>query len=259
MEQQHRTMIAAIQRGRFDGPNGGIQVPEGMSGTSGPRRRCHSRRVGRDREGRLDGPAGNGRARSAVDRSLDQMILDYLALGRRCRRRSRSACRSGAGLHRRALGADPAQGGLGLAVARRVGGAQRPGAHPVDVGARLDRVPGQDGRGRAPARSRSWCPRSPTARRPAVIRVTSPDASGRGAVRDQDGNERRAVRITVTVNGEQPGSVPAGGSVADLLRAPRASRAPASPSSATGTSCPKAEYAGDGAGGRATCSRWSDA
>ena len=29
MEQQHRTMIAAIQRGRFDGPNGGIQIPEG--------------------------------------------------------------------------------------------------------------------------------------------------------------------------------------------------------------------------------------
>ena len=29
MEQQHRTMIAAIQRGRFDGPNGSIQIPEG--------------------------------------------------------------------------------------------------------------------------------------------------------------------------------------------------------------------------------------
>lgn len=36
MEQQHRTMIAAIQRGRFDGANGGIQVPEGMSPPSAP-------------------------------------------------------------------------------------------------------------------------------------------------------------------------------------------------------------------------------
>ena len=25
MEQQHRTMIAAVQRGRFDGPNGAVQ------------------------------------------------------------------------------------------------------------------------------------------------------------------------------------------------------------------------------------------
>src|SRR5262249_14229478 len=33
MEQQHRTMIAAIQRGRFDGPNGSIQIPEGMAPT----------------------------------------------------------------------------------------------------------------------------------------------------------------------------------------------------------------------------------
>jgi len=31
MEQQHRTMIAAIQRGRFDGPNGAVQVPDGMT------------------------------------------------------------------------------------------------------------------------------------------------------------------------------------------------------------------------------------
>ena len=28
MEQQHRTMIAAIQRGKFDGPDGGLQAPE---------------------------------------------------------------------------------------------------------------------------------------------------------------------------------------------------------------------------------------
>ncbi len=78
MEQQHRTMIAAIQRGRFDGPNGGVQVPEGMSATAGP-----------DDDATLDGsntmtkgdataPPGTS-SPVAVDRSLDQMILDYLA------------------------------------------------------------------------------------------------------------------------------------------------------------------------------------
>ena len=36
MEQQHRTMIAAIQRGRFDGPNGAVQVPDGMSAPEAP-------------------------------------------------------------------------------------------------------------------------------------------------------------------------------------------------------------------------------
>jgi hypothetical protein len=36
MEQQHRTMIAAIQRGRFDGPNGAVLVPEGMSPPGAP-------------------------------------------------------------------------------------------------------------------------------------------------------------------------------------------------------------------------------
>ena len=81
MEQQHRTMIAAIQRGRFDGPNGGIQIPEGMSGTS-------------DNDATLDGssPVAKGDSTASpgtaspataspagVDRSLDQMILDYLA------------------------------------------------------------------------------------------------------------------------------------------------------------------------------------
>ena len=36
MEQQHRTMIAAIQRGRFDGPDGAVQVPDGMSPPTAP-------------------------------------------------------------------------------------------------------------------------------------------------------------------------------------------------------------------------------
>lgn len=66
MEQQHRTMIAAIQRGRFDGPNGTLRVPEGMSGIP---------EEGED--------TGSGQspleATSPGDRTLDQVILDYLA------------------------------------------------------------------------------------------------------------------------------------------------------------------------------------
>lgn len=62
MEQQHRTMIAAIQRGRFDGPNGSLLVPEGMSAGSGA-----------DPEETASGSA------SAGDRTLDQVILEYLA------------------------------------------------------------------------------------------------------------------------------------------------------------------------------------
>jgi hypothetical protein len=60
MEQQHRTMIAAIQRGRFDGPDGSLRVPEGMAGA--------------------DEEAAEEREQdSAGDRTLDQVILDYLA------------------------------------------------------------------------------------------------------------------------------------------------------------------------------------
>lgn len=63
MEQQHRTMIAAIQRGRFDGPDDSVRTPEGMSdGTADMA----------EAEGEADGGA-------AGDRTLDQVILDYLA------------------------------------------------------------------------------------------------------------------------------------------------------------------------------------
>ncbi len=65
MEQQHRTMIAAIQRGRFDGPNGSLRVPEGMSATLDPE----------------DSGSGVSGADQTLpgDRTLDQVILDYLA------------------------------------------------------------------------------------------------------------------------------------------------------------------------------------
>ena len=104
MEQQHRTMIAAIQRGRFDGPNGSIQIPEGMAPTAPeppPKRASRSAAVAAAKaaaappatekaESTAATPApASGKADStappsptpnpaASDRSLDQMILEYL-------------------------------------------------------------------------------------------------------------------------------------------------------------------------------------
>jgi hypothetical protein len=64
LEQQHRTMIAAIQRGRFDGPDGSVRVPEGMTAAGGE-----------------NGGAAVGSLETvtAGDRTLDQLILEYLA------------------------------------------------------------------------------------------------------------------------------------------------------------------------------------
>ena len=68
MEQQHRTMIAAVQRGRFDGPNGSVQVPEGMALTP-------PAPFDKNEETAAPGAAPPG---ARPDRSLDQMVLDYL-------------------------------------------------------------------------------------------------------------------------------------------------------------------------------------
>jgi hypothetical protein len=79
MEQQHRTMIAAIQRGRFDAPNGGIQIPEGMSpsGEPEPEPEPKAERTGKKVKADATAPPGT-QSPVPADRSLDQMILDYL-------------------------------------------------------------------------------------------------------------------------------------------------------------------------------------
>jgi hypothetical protein len=87
MEQQHRTMIAAIQRGRFDGANGGIQIPEGMAATSPPRQtpaaaKAAAKETAKEKEkekGDSTAPPGTATPLPAIDRSLDQMVLEYLA------------------------------------------------------------------------------------------------------------------------------------------------------------------------------------
>ncbi|MEX0880169.1 MAG: hypothetical protein WD451_10625 [Thermoanaerobaculia bacterium] len=82
MEQQHRTMIAAIQRGRFDGPNGGIQIPEGMTGTAppAPPAKAGKAEVAEKVEKKEDAPPppGTPSPLGTSSRSLDQMVLDYL-------------------------------------------------------------------------------------------------------------------------------------------------------------------------------------
>ncbi|MEP6995279.1 MAG: hypothetical protein ABI968_12205 [Acidobacteriota bacterium] len=88
MEQQHRTMIAAIQRGRFDGPNGSVQIPEGMAPTvppevaakplAHPAKAAGAEAGAKVEKGDATAPPGGTHA-PVTDRSLDQMILEYLA------------------------------------------------------------------------------------------------------------------------------------------------------------------------------------
>lgn len=70
MEQQHRTMIAAIQRGRFDGPNGSLRVPDDLA----PRRASEAAV-----EPALPSAAPAPARAEIGDRTLDELVLDYLA------------------------------------------------------------------------------------------------------------------------------------------------------------------------------------
>ena len=92
MEQQHRTMIAAIQRGRFDGPNGGIQIPEGMTGTAPPAPPEKAAKAAKgdeaaagaeefEKKADATAPPGAKPPLGASTQSLDQMVLDYLGSG----------------------------------------------------------------------------------------------------------------------------------------------------------------------------------
>ena len=72
MEQQHRTMIAAIQRGKFDGPNGGVRAAEERAAPPVDDAAAESTATSGPGAGPSAGP-------TAGDRTLDQVILDYLA------------------------------------------------------------------------------------------------------------------------------------------------------------------------------------
>jgi hypothetical protein len=78
MEQQHRAMIAAIQRGKFDGPNGGVRAAGAEEPESAkPAPRAAKAPAAALEETALAGPPPAGQ--TAGDRTLDQVILDYLA------------------------------------------------------------------------------------------------------------------------------------------------------------------------------------
>ena len=73
MEQQHRTMIAAIQRGKFDGPNGSVKASD---------ERAPAAPAAPEAAGEATATAGPGAGaagQTAGDRTLDQVILEYLA------------------------------------------------------------------------------------------------------------------------------------------------------------------------------------
>jgi hypothetical protein len=80
MEQQHRTVITAIRDGSFDAPDGSVRIPAEMTlSTSRP---TSPTPLGEVRESPSERPAVNRPSdapRSAGDRTLDQVILDYLA------------------------------------------------------------------------------------------------------------------------------------------------------------------------------------
>jgi hypothetical protein len=75
MEQQHRAMIAAIQRGKFDGPNGSVRAPAAEEAQ--PAKPAPKAAKAALEETALAGPPPAGQ--TAGDRTLDQVILDYLA------------------------------------------------------------------------------------------------------------------------------------------------------------------------------------
>ena len=80
MEQQHRTMIAAIREGSFDGPNGSVRAPEEMSlGGVGAPPAASSGEVRESPTPRSTPLRGSEPPRPSGDRTLDQVILEYLA------------------------------------------------------------------------------------------------------------------------------------------------------------------------------------
>ncbi len=80
MEQQHRTMIAAIRDGSFDGPDGSVRIPAEMAlSTARPAPSATGGELRESPSGRAPPGPPSDAPRSAGDRTLDQVILEYLA------------------------------------------------------------------------------------------------------------------------------------------------------------------------------------
>ena len=78
MEQQHRNVIAAIRQGEFDGPNGSLRAPEEMD-LGGPRAETGAGEVRETPSHRRTPWRTADSTRHSGDRTLDQVILEYLA------------------------------------------------------------------------------------------------------------------------------------------------------------------------------------
>lgn len=80
MEQQHRTVIAAVRGGSFDGPNGSVRAPEDMAlGGAGAQPSAASGELRETPAPRPTPWRSAESARPSGDRTLDQVILEYLA------------------------------------------------------------------------------------------------------------------------------------------------------------------------------------
>lgn len=75
MESQHRNVIAAIREGGFDGPNGSLRAPEEMALGGAPA----GGEVRDSSAPRMTPARGVESTRLSGDRTLDQVILEYLA------------------------------------------------------------------------------------------------------------------------------------------------------------------------------------
>jgi hypothetical protein len=76
MEQQHRTLIAAVREGGFEGPDGSLRIPEDMA-LGGPA--SGGSEVRETPAPRTSPRRSSDTPRTSGDRTLDQVILDYLA------------------------------------------------------------------------------------------------------------------------------------------------------------------------------------
>ena len=215
MEQQHRTMIAAIQRGRFDGPNGGVQAGDSDDEPEESRpalRPSGERTTAGDRDARPGHPRlPRLRAHPRADRLL------FL---------------TGARVHRR-------QSGVRSASARQSSLSKQPVANASIQIRILSTVARPAGRFRRKDRRRRHLRRVflvPAFRdgsAAAVIRVTSPIGSdGVQVPREEERmSEDRGAR-------QRRGDPAAGGSVGRVgARAPEGLDAARAPSSATARSC----------------------
>ena len=223
MEQQHRTMIAAIQRGQVRRPERQREAPERAArrprsrrrgdGHGGPRRRC--RRPDRRRS---DARPGHPR--------LPRLRVDPRAARGRRHGRGGDGGRKAGAMRLKAQSSVSRQPVAGASVQMRIlSTVSKPagGLPGQDCGRRLLR-----GGLRRPGPERRQC-RGGRAR-----------CLPHGIDRVQVPGEERPVsgEVTVRVNGDEI-LLPRGSSVAALLNRLAVSRRPGSPSNATARSCPR--------------------